>query len=254
MLSAADEQYRLRGDGRAATARRAQLAGEAISACEHAITAPARYRSGFRPQDTLFYLYEYARRHGHGFEAAVGRLSTRLIAGLRHYADQQGTSFQEALAAGLREHARQRLHAEGPFQTGQAHTLQSSPPATASFEPVATNQGVIVSAADAQWLLIRTAARNRDCERHGYPASPRDTDDERVLAEALAVSHGQFPAGILGGLEPQVTERVTQIENGPAAAAELDTSPGAPEPRPTATWTWTATPPGCCTHSARPNR
>jgi hypothetical protein len=191
-----------------ATAPRARIAAELIGTCERSITAT------------------YARRHGLGFETAVTRLTTRLITDLRHYADHQGIDFQEALASALRVHARQRLRAEGPFETGQAPgRLLPAPeyalPAAVSFRMVATNQGVVVSPADAEWLLIRTAARNRECEQYGYPAQPRDADDQRVLAEALAEASGQSPATILTGLAPQIADRVTQIEHGSRAAFEL---------------------------------
>jgi hypothetical protein len=238
VLSAANEQYRLLGAGysRPATAARARMADEAIGICERNITAPRQYHGGFWPPDTLSYLRGYASGHALGFEPAVASLTTRLIADLRHYADHQGIDFQEALAAGHRAHARQRLRAEGPFETDQDTKRQPESPlsVTASFHPAATNQGVVVSPADAEWLLIRTAARNQEREQHGLPADRRDADDQRVLAEALAGARGQAPVQILTSLAPQIAARVTQIEHGPAAAAELGREHGR-----------TATPPYC---------
>ena len=95
-------------------------------------------------------------------------------------------------------------------------------PAEAQFQPTATNQGVVTSAADAEWLLIRTAARNQEREQRGLPgAYLRDTDDQRVLAEALAETCGQPAREVLTGLAPRIAARVMQIEHGPASAAEL---------------------------------
>ncbi len=56
---------------------------------------------------------------GSAWRKSAGVLTTRLLAGLRHYADHQGSDFQQALAAGLAAHARQRLSAEGPFGPGK---------------------------------------------------------------------------------------------------------------------------------------
>jgi hypothetical protein len=228
MLSAAHERYRLLGAGyvRPAAAPKVAMADEAIGMCERNIAAPRQYRAGFWPPDTLSYLRGYAILHELRFESAVASLTTGLIAGLRHYADYKGTSFEEALAAGLRAHARQRLCAEGPFQIGQDSAglpaPESLPSPAAQFQPTATNQGVVTSPADAEWLLIRTAARNQERGQRGLPgASPRDADDQRVLAEALAETCGQSAREILTGLAPRIVARVIRIEHGPAAAAEL---------------------------------
>jgi len=228
VLRAANDRYALAGGdySRAATGPRARIAAELISICEAGITAPTQHRGGFWPSDTLASLHGYAGRRGLDFNAAVTRLTTRLITDLRHYANHQGIDFQAALASGFRAHASQQLRAGGPFETGQPPgRLSPAPgyalPGAVSFRMVPTNQGVVVSPADAEWLLTRTAARNREREQHGYPASPRDTDDQRVLAAALAEATGLSPAEILGGLAPQIADRVQQIEGGPQAAAEL---------------------------------
>jgi hypothetical protein len=232
VLRAANKQYRLQGTGygRAATAPSARMANEAISICDRGITAPRQYHGGRWPPDTLSYLHAYASSHGLGFESAVASLTTRLLAGLRHYADHQSISFQEALAAGLRAHARQRLREEGAFQAGQDPGQLASPespvPVSESFPPTATSQGVVISAADAEWLLTRTAARNQDRWHHWLPASRSDADDERVLAEALAAARGQATGEIFTGLAPQIAARVMQIEDGPAAAAALGSEHG----------------------------
>lgn len=222
MLDAAHEQYRLPSTGyaRPTAAPRVRIADEAIGICERSITAPRPYRGSFWPPDTLSYLRGYASLHGLGFESAVAALTTRLTADLRHYADHHGTDFQQALAAGLTAHARQRLSAEGPFETGQ-DPAPRSPAATEPFRPAATNQGVVISAADAEWLLIRTAARNQEREQHGVPADQRDADDQRVLAEALADTRGRPADEILNELAPRIAARIGQIEDGPAIAAGL---------------------------------
>jgi hypothetical protein len=225
VLSAASQRYLLLSAGRAATASRAVIAEEAISIFERSISAPGQHTTGLWPPQALSSLHGYASRNGLGFESAVASLMAQLIADLRHYADHQGTDFGQALTAGLRAHALRRLRAEGPFQTGQEPGQLQAPafplPAGASFPPAATNQGVVVSPADAEWLLIRTAARNQERWQNGLPADRRDTDDERVLTEALAAASGQAPEKIFTGLAPQIAARVMQIEDGPAAAARL---------------------------------
>ena len=226
-VSAANEQYQQQcvGFGRHAMVLHTRMAEEAVGTCERSITAPRPHHRGFWPPDTLSYLRGYASSHGLSFEPSVTSLMTRLLADLRHYADRQGVDFQEALAAGIREHARMRLRAEGPFETGKASGKLPAPesllPVTASLQPTATNQGVVVSPADAEFLLIRTAARNQDRWQQGLPADRRDADDERVLAEALARLSGQATEEVFTSLTPEIAARVMQIEDGPAAAAEL---------------------------------
>ena len=79
-------------------------------------------------------------------------------------------------------------------------------------------------------VLSRSGMSRRDSSRSarapatassGRTRCPRDADDERVLAEALAEASGQSTATILTGLAPQIADRVTQIEHGARAAAEL---------------------------------
>lgn len=234
VLDAAHEQYRLPSTGyaRPTAAPRVWIADEAIGICERSITAPRPYRGSFWPPDTLSYLRGYASQHGLGFESAVAVLTTRLTADLRHYADYQGADFQQALSAGLTAHARQRLSAEGPFETGQDPAPSSQTATTVPFRPTATNQGVVISATDAEWLLVRTAARNQGREQHGVPADQRDADDQRALAEALAGARGRPAGEILNGLAPRIAARITQIEDGPATAAELGREHGRTEAPP----------------------
>ena len=238
-MRAADKEYKLPriGYGRPAMAARVGMAGEAIGICERSIAAPRRHHRGFWPPDTLSYLYGHARSRGVSLDSIVAGLTTRLLTDLRHYADHQGTDFQQALAAGTRAHAEQRLRAEGPFETGQQHgqlPAAAPLPVTEPFPLTATNQGIVISAADAEWLLIRTAARNQQSRESGLSASPRDADDERVLTEALAAARRQAAEEVFAGLAPQVATRVMQIEDGPARAAGLGREHGR-----------TATPPHC---------
>jgi hypothetical protein len=235
LLDSADEQYRQPGTGyaRPATARQAQAAGEAIGACEHGLDAPGQYRGSLWPPDTMDYLRGYADRHGQGLEEAVAGLTTRLLAALRHYADHQGTDFQQALAAGLAAHAQQRLSAEGRFRTGQDPAPGHAAQAAAPFPPCATNQGVVVSAADAEWLLVRTAARNYASDLVPTPArghasefagrspDPRDVDDERALNRALAGARGQHPNRVFAEVAPGIAARIMQLTDCPGKAAEL---------------------------------
>ena len=235
LLDAADEQYRQLGTGyaRPATFSQAQAAGEAIGACEFGLTAPGQYRGSLWPPDARDYLRGYADRHGQGLEEAVAGLTTRLLAGLRHYADHQGTDFQQALAAGLAAHARQRLSAEGRFRTGQDPAPGHAAQPAAPFPPCATNQGVVVSAADAEWLLVRTAARNYASdlipasarsyasEFAGLLPDPRDADDERALNQALADARGQHPNQVFAEVSPGIAARIMQLADGPGKAAEL---------------------------------
>ena len=137
--------------------------GAAAVACERALSVPGQLAGGSWPTGTRDYLQAHADRQGERPQEAVAVLGAGLLAGLRDYADAQGTSFREALAAGLAAHARQRLLAESPFRTGQDPAPGLASQATAPFTPCATHQGVVVSAADAEWLLVRTAADCSDC-------------------------------------------------------------------------------------------
>jgi hypothetical protein len=223
LLPSADEEYRQLGTGypRPATVGRAETADEAISACERNLTAPRQYHGSFWPPDTRDYLRGYATQHGQRSGEAVAALTTELLAALRHYADHQGADFRQALAAGLSAHARQRLSDEGPFQTGQDPTPRRASQDPAPFPPCATNQGVVISAADAQWLLVRTAARNIASQHAGIPSDPRDTDDERVLTQALADASGQHPMRVFTDAAPGIDARIRQLQQGPADAALL---------------------------------
>lgn len=226
MLDAAGEQYRPAGAGRS------QAAVAAAGACDRALSAPGQLTGGSWPPVTRDYLQAHATRQGQRPQEAVAALATGLLAGLRHYAGAQGASFREALAAGLAAHARQRLLAESPFRTGQDPAPRPASQATAPFPPCATHQGVVVSAADAEWLLVRTAARNyasgliparagSHASEFAGPPDPRDVDDERALNRALADARGLHPNQVFADVAPGIAARIMQLTDGPGKAAEL---------------------------------
>ena len=108
-------------------------------------------------------------------EAAVARLTSGLVASLRQYADHQGLDFSVGngrRAPGTRpavpERVRPHRHRARP-ERRRATTL--SPAAAPPFEPVVTHQGVVTAFGDAEWLLIRTAARIE--RRNSADTSPR---------------------------------------------------------------------------------
>ena len=130
------------------------------------------------------------------------------------------------LAAGYRAYAGQRLSVEGPFGTGQDSSLRPAlliPSAAApAFELIATHQGIVASFAEAEWHLVRTAARIDYQARHA-PAYPyeRDEDDLIALSRALGGMCGLSAEQIILQLTPRIEARITEIEQGPEKAAEL---------------------------------
>jgi hypothetical protein len=79
---------------------------------------------------------------------------------------------------------------------------------------------VVTALGDAEWLLIRTAARIEQKEQRGY-TSDRDLDDRRALTDALARACSLPEADVLSQLTSKIAARVTEIEHGPAEAAQL---------------------------------
>jgi hypothetical protein len=204
----------------------AEAAAAAIDIYE--LTMPARMRrpGSIWPLDTLAEFDSYAADRAISREAAVARLTAGLVASLRQYADHQGLDFGSAMAAGLRAHAQQCLSAYGPIDTGlvpgqrPAVVLARSADAP-PFEPVVTHQGVVTALGDAEWLLIRTAARIEQKQQHEHLTSDRDLDDRRALAAALARACGHPEADVLRQLTAKIADRVAEIEHGPAEAARL---------------------------------
>jgi hypothetical protein len=196
MLGAAGEQHRQPGAGRA------QAAVAAAVACDRALSAPGQLAGGSWPPGTRDYLRAHASRQGQRPQEAVAALATGLLA-------------------------------ESPFRTGQDPAPAPGPQATVPFPPCATHQGVVVSAADAEWLLVRTAARNYASglipararsnanEFDGLPPDPRDVDDERALNRALADARGLHPNQVFADVAPGIAARIMQLTDGPGKAAEL---------------------------------
>jgi len=228
LRTAGEEYERQRArDGHLTLARRAAAAELAIEARERSTGSPRRYRDGFWPPDTLADLQRYADRQGTGIEAAISRLMTWLLADLQHYADRQGIDFTAAMTAGDRAYTEQRLDAEVPFETGQEPGQRADttlvPSITAPpFRPVPTHQGVITPFADAEWHLVRTAARI-DHQARRAPASSYepDEDDLLTLSRTLAGICGQSAGQIIIQLTPRIQARIAEIEQGPDTAAEL---------------------------------
>ena len=167
-----------------------------------------------------------ADQHDAAVEKASAGLSPAMISDLWHYADAHGADFTEALAASERSYTEQRLHEEGPFQAGCRTVSRALPipsPGAPSFQPAATSQGVVTSMGDAEWLLVRTAARLQDLEHRGHTALAlsRDVSDRRVLSEALGAACGLAGSEVLRLLGPWISERVKSIGRGVADAAAM---------------------------------
>ncbi|MDQ2875226.1 MAG: hypothetical protein M3Y33_10690 [Actinomycetota bacterium] len=190
------------------------------------------YHGSAWPAGTMADLRAYAGGQGISFEEAISGLTTALVANLRHYAGRHGIDFEAAVPASSRAYTRQRLREEGPFETGQEArsrpgTLLAAASAAAIFRPVATHQGVVTEFGDAEWHLVRTAARIRDRERLGFQEAYRpDTDDRRTLSDALSEACGLTGTEILRKLAPRIEVRSTEIERGETAAAELGRAHG----------------------------
>ena len=206
----------------------AGAASAAVAIDIYELTMPARMRrpGSFWPLGTLAEFDSYASSRGISREAAVARLTSGLVASLLQYADHQGLDFGSAMAAGLRAHAQQCLSAYGPIDTGlvpdrRPAVILTRSAAAPPFEPVVTHQGVVTALGDAEWLLIRTAARIEQEEQRGYLTSDRDLDDRRALTDTLARACSLPEADVLSQLTSKIADRVTEIEHGPAEAAQL---------------------------------
>jgi hypothetical protein len=226
------EYRRQRADPHRTLAAGAAAAARAIDACHRSINAPQQFRDSAWPPDALANLREYAAWAGQGFPAAIGNITGQLITDLWHYADQQHIDIGTAMTAADQAYASQRLAAEGPFQTGldlgqhPASALTPSPAAPAS-RLIATRQGIITSIADAEWLLVRTAARIDYQARHAPISSYKpDEDDLLALSRALGGMCGQSARQIVSQLTPRIEARIAEIERGPQTAAELGRAHG----------------------------
>jgi hypothetical protein len=205
----------------------AAAGGRALDAYDRVSRAPGAWPAG-----TVADLQAYAGRQGISFEAAISGLTTALVTDLRHFADRHGIDFEAAVPASSRAYTEQRLREEGPFEVGQEirsrpGTLLAAAPAAAIFRPVATHQGVVTAFGDAEWHLVRTAARIWDRERSGFPRPYLpDIDDRRVLSDALSEACGLAGTEILRKLTPRIEARAMEIERGVTAAAELGRAHG----------------------------
>ena len=203
---------------------RETAAARAVEVHEHHVLRPRQ--DDARPPDTLAGPHHRATAHEVNVEEAPASLSAGLITDLWHYADDHGVDFVQALSASERSYTEQRLQEEGAFQAG-CHTYPGAfldaSPAAPPFQTVATRQGVVTSMNDAEWLLVRTAARLHHLERKGHAtlALPGDVGDRRALSEALADACGLTPPEILRQLAPRITERAEIIEHAAADAAEM---------------------------------
>jgi hypothetical protein len=226
------ERTRLRGlvnPYQVAAARRA------IHVHEEENRTPALYGGGFWPPDTLRDLRRYADRKHVSFEAAMGSLTTGLITDLLHYAHRYGLDFDEARAASSTAYTGQRLREEGPFQAGQdtgrdAILVSSARP----FRPIASRQGVVTSGDDAEWLIVRTAARIRYTERRGHAVSDltEDIDDKLALSAALAAACSLSISEVLGRLEPRISARAEEMQRAVEAAGQMGRAHGLAGVRP----------------------
>lgn len=209
----------------AALARRAATAAQALDVYDFKVMMPPLYVPG-RRNGTLTDLRHSADIQELSFETAMTRLTAKLLCDLHHHADQHATDFESVLAASYRAYAGQRLSAEGPFGTGQDSSLRPAlliPSAAApAFELIATHQGIVASFPEAEWHLVRTAARVDYQARHA-PAYPyeRDEEDLVALSRALGEMCGTSAEQIIIQLTPQIEARVSEIEWGPDKAAEL---------------------------------
>lgn len=206
-------------------AGRAAMAGRAIEVYDRQVTMPPAATRG-QNRAAVVDLNRIARLQDLTIEALVTRTATRLLGDLHHYADRHGTGYRDAMTAGHQAYAAQRLDAEGRLQTGQdtSHSpplLTPSPDAPA-FELIATHQGIITTFPDAEWHLVRTAARVDYQARH-LPQYPYDRDDDDLIALSRALGRmcGLTAEEIVRALTPRIDARITEIEQGPDAAADL---------------------------------
>ena len=210
-----------------ALAAGAAAAARAIDTCQRRMNAPENFRGSAWAPDTLADLREYAPRADQDFPAAIGSITSQLITDLWHHADRQHIDIGSAMTAAHQAYAGQRLAAEGPFQTGLhpgQHPATVLTPSPAAPPPglIATHQGIITSPADAEWLLVRTAARIDYQARHApaFPYEP-DEDDLLALSRALGGTCGQSAEQVIIQLTPRIETRIADIEQGPDTAAEL---------------------------------
>ena len=94
--------------------------------------------------------------------------------------------------------------------------IEPAPP----FQPVRTRQGTVASLAEAEEVLISTAARIQISHLHKTRPARADIKDRQLLASALGQACGLTPREMLRQAEIQVTATV-QRELAMQAAADL---------------------------------
>jgi hypothetical protein len=160
------------------------------------------------------------RRHS-TLNATAAALATAVITDLDCCASARGVKFGQAAARSLDAYLSQRVAEEPAFRPGTA-TLQAAvlPPVRGGqpWRPVPTDLGVVTSDADAQWLVVRTAALVR---RYGITQLPYTEDLDRLYGALAAARTLNFTRPLHIRLEPAIAARMWELENGPAAAAAL---------------------------------
>ena len=207
-------------------AGRAAMAARAIEVYDRQVTTPlaaARGRSqatagGPEPD------CPGARPHLRGAHHAPGHRAAERPAPLLRPARCRVLGRHDRGIPGVRRAAPRRRR---PVPDRAGHQPQSRvadpfPRCSAAFELIATRQGIVTTFADAEWHLVRTAARI-DYQAGNAPEYPnhRDEDDLIALSRGLGRTCG-LPAGeVVGQLTPRIEARITEIEQGPDTAADL---------------------------------
>lgn len=154
----------------------------------------------------------------------VTALAARFVADLELYAGIHQTDFTEAVSASRSSYAAGLITHGGAFEPGcdtRGTGLLPVPAGAEPYRPVPAGQGVVITCSDAEWLLVRTEARIRHMHQAGQQPSASDIADRDLLAASLADAHAATRQSVLARLEPAVTERALDLEQGPAAAAAL---------------------------------
>ena len=87
---------------------------------------------------------------------------------------------------------------------------------------------MVTSGSDAEWLLVRTAARVRDTERRGPAVSDmtEDIDDKQALSAALAAACSLSGSEVLDRLETRISARAEKMQRAVEAAAQMGRAHG----------------------------
>lgn len=184
--------------------------------------------AGKPPQDRhLTALHLAAQVTGRPFGEVLEAFTAALVADLEQYCHEHRISFSQAVTASQTAYTA-GLIAHGALADPGTDTRQTAllplPAGPGQIPPVFTSQGIITSASDAEWFLIRCAARNRDSmirPAGTWDGIRDDSRDQDLLAEALAAVHQTTATGILARLEPAIAARASELADGPDAARHL---------------------------------